>query len=226
MRKSLILLTTAAALSFAIAGNAQPLTTHSSQAGAYAGIGLGYGGMDTPELDSAEKNRSTSSSEDIGGAAGRVYGGYLWQVSNFLIGPEVGYNAYSNNEYKLSDGVTTSNLTYSGYTIDLLGVVKYPFANGFNVFGKAGIAYTSQKIEFDGNAPGISFSQSKTNTKTLPKVAVGAGYNWTNQFSTNVTYSHSFGNAPSSFENVHSLDDLYSVASVDVVLVNAEYHFG
>ncbi len=224
MKKILIILTTAATLGFGIAGYAQSVNNSSSQAGPYVGAGLGIGGMDTPALTSNEKAGTTSSSENIReGAAGRIYGGYLWQVSNFLVGGEAGYTKYQDNKYKVNFGPASIDWTYTGSTIDLLGVAKYVFNSGFNAFGKAGIAITQQKVDISATGLG---SQSKSKSAVLPEVAFGVGYDWTQQFSTNITYAHSFGNEPSTPDTATDLDDMDTVASVDTLLVNAEYHFG
>ncbi len=188
--------------------------------------------MNTPKLDAAEKNAATSHSENIrSGAAGRAYAGYFWQVSHFLFGPEIGASTYPKNKYKLnSTGVGSGSWTYSGYNIDFLGVAKYAFNFGLNFFGKAGIAYAEQKIELKATlSSGTLPSTSKSENDVLAKVAAGIGFDWTNQFSTNITYSHIFGNKPSQIENSNILpgtkNDLDSVASVDLILLNVEYHF-
>lgn len=77
---------------------------------------------------------------------------------------------------------------------------------------------------------GVLADISESENNVLPEIAAGIGFDWTNQFSTNITYSHIFGNKPSQIENANILpgtkNDLDSVASVDMVLLNAEYHFG
>lgn len=239
MKKLTVSFLAVATLGFAVSSNAQqlyvvnPSSSSSSKAGAYVGVGLGVGGMNTPKLDAAEKSIATSHSESIRrGVAGRAYAGYFWQAANFLFGPEIGASTYPKNKYRLSrTSIGSGSWTYSGYNIDLLGIAKYAFDSGFNIFGKAGLAYAEQKVELKATLnSGASADTTETENDVLPEVAAGLGFDWTDQFSTNITYSHIFGNKPSQIENSNILpgtkNDLDSVASIDMVLLNAEYHFG
>lgn len=173
--------------------------------GVYVGLGAGYGKMDTKLGNNKVKSNKL---------AGRIYGGYLFQLASlpgFQYGAETGFNKYSNNKY--NDRATDKKLTVSGYNIDLLGVAKYNFNNGFNVLAKAGAAYTRESVDLHYTT-GTPFANhiTKSKHKVLPETAVGAGYNFNKNWGVNTTYAHVFGKK----------DD---VASVNTVLVNAEYYF-
>ncbi len=197
-------------------------------AGAYVGLGAGIGGMDTPELPANLKGPNYS--ENIGGGAGRIYAGYLLKlasVPSLMYGVETGYTKYSNNKYYINDGLGNNlHWKYSGYNADLLGVVKYTFVKGFNAFVKGGAAYTGQKVTMNGSVKHTNVgTQSKARTKVLPKVELGAGYDFTEHFGVSTSYSHIFGNKPRQLDKTASMKGLANVATVNTLLVNAEYHF-
>ncbi len=112
----------------------------------------------------------------------RIYGGYLWQQSpNLLYGIEGGYNEVS--------------------ILDVQGILKYHYDNGFNVFAKTGVA----RVNLDNTIAG---AEEKT---FCPEATIGLGYDFNSHFSTNISYSHYFQGS-----------DSYST---DAVLLNVEYHF-
>ena len=111
----------------------------------------------------------------------RFYVGYLWQKSpNLLYGFEAG-----------TDLSIISSL-------DIQGVLKYHFNNGFNVFTKAGGAKWVDTIFGD--------------SIIAPESAIGIGYNFTKHFNTNITYTYYFSTSGGE--------------GISKVLANIEYHFG
>jgi outer membrane immunogenic protein len=197
-----------------------------AKSGAYLGIAGGIGGMDTAKFSSSQKAQFSSYSEKLRkGVAARVYGGYLWniqQVENLKLGAELGYNYYPNNEYKYTMSRIANKFTYKGYNVDLLGVAKYNFGEtGFNVIGKAGGAYVYQKLS--ETASGISKNTSKH--KILPEIALGIGYDITQNFDVNLMYAHIFGDKPSIKLNAVNDSSMQRVASVNTLMLGVAYHF-
>lgn len=197
--------------------------------GPYIGAQIGIGGMDTKKLSQETKEEfPTIHKEDIhhwDPIVGRIFGGYLWSQDALSYGAELGFAMYPDNTYKLEDnqsGPTKYNYKYEGYNIDLLGVVKYVVANNLNVFGKAGVAYASQKFSLKTE----SSSMDKTEYEFLPEVAVGVGYDINQNVAIDLTYSHIFGKSPKEYSDATDLPkDLYKdVASVDALMLGINYH--
>jgi len=246
MKKMLALSAVAVSLgasSIALADNNMPLggNPQSVKGGIYVGGSLGYGGMDTPKKNMPLSDIAQSGSYKLRhGVAYRIDGGYLFPVaSHFLLGAELGYTGYPKNQYKLGLGHKIySHLTYAGSMFDALLVAKYYIGTHFNMFGKAGAAYVSQKTSWDlyNNNKGEASSNSfvKKSHKILPEVAVGLGYDFTPSLGVDVTYSHVFGKKPN-FTNTADIhtgpdttglqNDLSQVASVNTVLVGLTYKF-
>ncbi|OAJ33076.1 outer membrane protein [Piscirickettsia salmonis] len=191
--------------------------------GAYIGLNLGYGGMDTPSVNFKNKYPDTYSySQSSRGFAGRINAGYLWSQDSLNYGIELGYATYANSKYSMTNKDGTMTLKYSGNSLDLLGVIQYNFTPNWNVFGKAGLAYVTQKTS-GSNAFKAVF---KNNNKVLPEVALGAGYEFANGIGLNVTASHIFGNQPAIDCKAEEIkNDINQVASVDMVTIGISYNF-
>lgn len=216
----------AAASLFVISAGASTLAfaeeTSGVVAGPYIGISGGIGGMDTPKLSDYAKSASGNYSESLrSGVAGRAYAGYLFGDS-LKYGLEVGGAFYPNNKYSLGIVGSSMKWTYSGYNVDVLGVLRQSFSN-FNIFAKAGLAYTWQKLESQSVFPAGQTTSIST-SKVLPEVAVGFGYDFTPNFGANLAYSHIFGNKPDSLPSVNS-SNLNRVASVNMLTLGLNYHF-
>jgi outer membrane immunogenic protein len=259
MKKLFTISSAAAALSLAATGFAAsaPMPAPAPMAAApasygtapgwYVGLGAGLGGMDTPKLNSDEKSPADvqSHSEDIMGFAARLYGGYMWDIASvegLQLGLELGYTYYQDNKYKLgglydNSGVLMPNSyihwDYKGYNVDLLGVAKYNFAQtGWNVIGKAGAAYVSQKFDLNFNNvptdhPGIVVSGhgDKSKNKVLPKVAAGVGYDFNKYVGVSLTGDYIFGTKPKNLSKADDISDMTKVADVYTVMLNVTYHF-
>ncbi|WP_230675773.1 outer membrane protein [Piscirickettsia salmonis] len=192
--------------------------------GAYIGLNLGYGGMDTAQLTKNSFRNEASSSASLRGFAGRINAGYLWSQSSLNYGIELGYATYANNQYSaLGKNGEKYNFTYKGYNIDLLGIAQYNFNPNWNIFAKVGIAYASQTTSGSSE-----FSHMFANKgRLLPKVALGLGYEFTNGIGLNLTASHIFGNQ-STFDgnnNQTIKNNLNKVSPVDMVTVGISYNF-
>ena len=205
---------------------AAPSLISTNNSGAYIGVGAGLGGMNTPKLSSADKALGNGShSQKRLGFAARPYVGYLWAQNNWRYGVEAGYSYYQENKYTWNTGASKSTLKYNGYSVDLLGVAKYVFANNVNVFGKAGAAYTHQKTKFTDNMGSSIGSFSKKENKILPEVACGAGYDFNKNFGMDVSVAHIFGHNPKNLSKANRRADLTRMADVNTVMLGFTYHF-
>uniref|UniRef100_UPI0039F7148C outer membrane protein n=1 Tax=Piscirickettsia salmonis TaxID=1238 RepID=UPI0039F7148C len=202
----LVAISTLAISTFALATNP----------GVYIGLNLGYGGMDTPKLTQDTFKSEVRSSASLRGFSGRVNAGYLWSKNSINYGAELGYATYENNQYSAWNAKGRRfNVIYSGYNIDLLGVIQYDFTPNWNILGKAGVAYVSQKTTG-------GFTRTNDNKNTiLPEIALGAGYKFANGVGLNLTASHIFGSQPTALGK----DNINKIASVDMITVGISYSF-
>ncbi|AKP74113.1 OmpA-like transmembrane domain protein [Piscirickettsia salmonis] len=197
-------------------------STLATKPGAYIGLNLGYGGMDTPNLDLTKINNIANDSHSTRGLAGSINAGYLWNKGALNYGFELGYSTYANNQYTAVSVGKKYNFTYSGSSLDLLGVVQYNINPNWNIFGKAGLSYVSQKTTGDG----ILSLAADSKSKMRPKFALGAGYGFDNGIGLNVMASHTFGTKPQVSNNIISIkDDVNKVAPIDMITVGITYNF-
>lgn len=148
----------------------------------------------------------TSSGVDTSGLGGRVGAGYQF---NQNWAAELGYTRYANVKYKNTSysGVNYGDLTLKNSTIDIVGKGILPLDNGFNVFGKLGLAYAKVSADFLGSR------NVATDSKWRPTYGVGAGYD----FNQNVT-------ADVSWMRVQKGGD--SIRNLDLISAGVAYHFG
>ncbi len=198
--KNLILASVAAAslgtASLALAGGPdQPINTPAPKGGMYAGIGLGVGSLDMPSDISSDAIVSNQDQKNNMGLAGRLDVGYLMDVrSNMLVGAELGYNYLPQTKYTVTyddaNGTVNNEYKYTQYSVDALGVAKYLMQNGFDIFGKAGVAYVKQTAKLTSGNSAVSKDHLG---KILPEVALGAGYAVNSNVEATFTYAHVFG---------------------------------
>ena len=178
------------------------LSAHAAP-GFYIGAGAGVGGMDTKKDNAFGGGYKLRS-----GVAYRASLGYLTGEGNVNFGAELGYTGYPDNTYN-GNGF---KVTYSGHTVDLLGVAKYNFSEtdtGFFLVGKAGAAVISQKT----SAKGFGTTYSKSKTAVKPELAVGAGYNMNKNVALDVTLAHVFGTQTN--PNANSESSATNIAAVN-----------
>lgn len=237
--KKLLLITGAtvalgvAGASYAAALGPCPAPACGTLPGVYVGVGLGWGGMDTPKLNEADKALGTTgwSYKLRKGASARGYLGYMWaiqQVQNLQLGAELGYIYYPKNKYSLSTANGTDSWEYKGYTIDLLGVGKYNFGDsGFNALLKAGGAWVNQKLTVSNPAGIVANNLGDSKSGVKFELAGGLGYDINQNVDVNVIYAHIFGSKPGhvSDSNV-SKDNMNKIATVSTIMATIAYHFG
>ncbi len=201
--------------------------------GAYIGLQAGIGKMDIKDIPSELKPMAQGHSEDIGGYAGRLFGGYLWESSAWRYGVEIGGMTYSDNEYKLKkfleDGdLDNINLEYKGYLIDVLAVLKYCFNAHWDIVGKVGAAYVSQEFSAkfeDLMDPKDSGKFNKTESAIDPEAQLSMEYLLNRNWNFDLTALQVFGDQPDSFLSDTDENIYKKVASVSAIMLSATYHF-
>ena len=244
MKKIFLISGAALALGFAGASSAAALVGAPGAVGTlpgiYAGVGGGWGGMDTPKLtqtDLANLSAASGTYKIHKGVSARGYLGYLWaiqQVQNLQLGAELGYNHYPKNKYTVTNANNvTESWNYKGYTIDLLGVAKYNFGNtGFNGLLKVGPAYVRQKLAVTpatGTPVMLAPSLGASKGKVKAELAGGLGYDINQNIDVNVIVAHVFGSKPASLGSnagVPTKASVNKVASVTTAMLSVAYHFG
>lgn len=173
-----------------------------------------------------ESGRTTHAEHRNFGIAGRLAVGYLMNVAtNFNAGVETGFSLYQGPHFKINDSANKFEGTSYGYDIDLLGVAKYNFTNSFNVFGKAGAVYATQKSE--GKIKGDFYNEElkggkMSDHKFAPKAALGIGYNINQNFEVTLAYSHVFGKT---WKESFLTSNKNNIISTDAILVGLTYNF-
>jgi opacity protein-like surface antigen len=146
-----------------------------SHAAPYVGVELGTYGYGN---NNAFKN--IFDNKDNLGLSGRVSGGYLWNTKDCInLGVEAGVNAYDDKQDK-------KQINRSRMGIDALAVADMYVAPRVDVFAKAGTSYSEQ--ETTNKVSHIRVVRHNF----VPKAAVGAGYDLTDNMNLNVSYQHEF----------------------------------
>lgn len=115
----------------------------------------------------------------------RLAVGYMWENNASLqYGIEAGYE----NLHRVKQSYQQFVLEARQYQIDTVGVVDYFFCKRWDVFAKAGAAYTKRTVS--GNYRQASYSGAYD--KFSPKVALGVGYNLTNHVNLNISLENNF----------------------------------
>lgn len=229
--------------SLALAGGQEQAQV--KRGGFYIGGGLGYADLGMPTnlisdqfIDSARTAQSSTLNHFTAGA----HVGYLFPVTQqFLLGAELGYNYLPNTTYTITNKTVSTNndteIKFSRYSLDLMGVAKYYVVDQFNVFAKAGVSYVKQKASADATVvvQGLTLdtaSVSKSSDQLQPKLAVGAGYNVLPNLELTAEYSHTFGDkfnsiSQNSFDSDNNLKEssVTNIASNNAVLVGVNYYF-
>ena len=135
----------------------------------------------------------------------KLYGGYAFAPN---VGIEVAY--VDLGEATFSDGTLDGSMSDSG--VAAYGIGTYPI-NDFSLFAKAGV--TSLKTTIKGSIPGLTASDSSTNTNFA--WGIGAGYN----FNENVTAILEWERYKGEFSDLgfHESED------VDLFSIEARYNF-
>lgn len=215
--KKILIVTSAVAASLALlSAYAAP-----AQSGVFVSADLGVGYISTPSSNGPSTNIASQSVKNYDLAWG-LAAGYNHAVNqNFLLGAELGYNDEGQGTYDqtFTDG-TSANGTINPTDWNLLVDATYLANNGFNVFGKLGVAYISQDTDVDASDSGRTISAEKDVTLVAPKLVVGAGYYFNTHLNAFLSYAHTFANATSTYPI-----DVSKVYSSNVFAAGLSYTF-
>jgi hypothetical protein len=166
--------------------------------GPFVEASAGMGSISTPNKYAFTNVEKTS--RKLGGFAWRVAAGY-----NFMkyVGVEAAYMRPAQSTYKANDGQSyTAKLNYTDNVTEAL-VDGYLPVGHIDFYGKAGVAYISQKVAYSNtyslpvNTPAFNAGLKKgTFHRVAPVLAIGAGYNVTPSVMINAGYNVTLG-APS-----------------------------
>lgn len=200
----------------------------------YVGGDLGYAVLATPDKNVvvlpfpgvSDASHSTGSF-----AAGANIGVKHAFNPHVLAGAELGwdYNGYSKYTVTYTPaagGGTSSGKVYSS-DFNLLATGTYVINNGFNLFGKAGLASVRQTLSVETPDGYVNDDVTHT-TKVLPMVALGAGYQ-VKLLNFYVQYSHIFGKDMGDFDDAVTGNEdgvqFKDVASVDAIKAGVSVNF-
>ena len=162
--------------------------------GTYVGGGLGAS-VSSVKNDPFNITGATSgtTSKSLGGLGGRVFAGYNF---NRYFGLEAGYAKFARSLYQGTFNTSSSSLRYTTSALDVVGKGYLPLGDsGFNLFAGAGAALVNSKVKYSNNGVPLAsgFIAPNTGTTTTyrvrPTVAVGAGYDFNPQWTTNLEYN-------------------------------------
>ncbi|MHB1949822.1 MAG: outer membrane beta-barrel protein [Gammaproteobacteria bacterium] len=216
-------------IAFACVTSFSMLNANAALKGPYVGGQLGFGNVhqDTFTAPSTSIFLTSGASGKDTGIAGRVYFGYL---INCYAGAELGYSKFSNTNTKLYatqiDDITGGTIThYASGTIatdafDLVGKGIIPFQNGFNLYGKLGVAYLrgAANINYSMTEPGVYNSHthdSEDAHKFFPTFGLGVGYDVTQHVSSDVSWNR-----------IQKVGNSSQLNSTDLFAVGLAYNFG
>jgi OmpA-OmpF porin, OOP family len=179
--------------------------------GVYLGGQIGWGSINDSGFNDAYDNQSTNS-----GVAGRVFGGYQF---NQYTGLELGFTKFSNMNtsgiYTFSGYNFSTSGTIKTYATDVVAKLNLPLSNGFNIFGKLGVAYLNEQWSISSSNASIgSVNASGTEDGFLPTFGLGLGYDVNQNISADVSWMR--------IQQVGSVN----LDSTDTVMVGLSYHFG
>lgn len=205
------------------------INAHAALKGSYVGGQLGFGKthQDLLTTSSSPDFITSGSSGKNTGIAGRMYGGFLF---NRYFGLEGGYTKFSETKTRsyttqlntMTGGILTTQASgkVKTFAVDVVGKGIIPFNNGFNLYGKMGVAYLRGvgNTYYSMQEPGFIDSSIRVNngaTRIFPTYGVGAGYELTHHVSTDVSWNRiqKVGNSP-------------ELKSTDLVSVGFSYNFG
>jgi opacity protein-like surface antigen len=199
---------------------------NAAEAGAYVGGQLGWGNVHQGNY----AQNTTEAVEDVGtfsshiretetGMAGRIFGGYQF---NQNIAAEVGYTRFHNatQTYDFTSGMDDASVRGSLKTdaFDIVAKGILPLTNGFNLYGKLGVAYlrAAETMRVYGT-DGSKFKISDNAHDVYPTFSAGAGYDVTKNVTTDLSWTRiqKVGNSHNS-----------TLPSTDLFAAGVAYHFG
>lgn len=156
--------------------------------------------------------------------------GYLMGPDDYQYGAEVGYQAYSKNRYQIKNYQASGSIfnndgvyTYTGYNVNVLGVLNYNMTENLYLITKAGVVFNNQLL----NISGVHHDLSEKVRQFQPDAAIGLGWKMGKAFSADMTFNRVFGQMPSGLTDGAKLeqDGLNRPASVNTLLFGFQYNF-
>jgi len=181
-----------------IACLAFPLVSAADISGWLAGLQLGRYNAD---YNVANQSYQTYQGSTLGGAptkedqghyAGRAFLGYSF---NQYLATEFGYTRYQGTKFENIYGVLNANVDLDLQSFDLVGKVKLPLNDLFNIYAKLGVAYVKKDEQANRRAKTIETSNGllvlPDNDKILYRstYGVGATYNLNPTFAIDAGWS-------------------------------------
>ena len=165
-------------------------------------------GIDAGWADYSMAGYGILGDEDTNNFAAGAHIGYNWELTNhpnLQFGAEFGYKYLGTlsdygQGYLAVPGVDGAYLDHlRQHVLDLLLTAKYYVYQGFNLFGKAGVANVLQQTKYKGtvHSSSDSWSSSEDIWGLRPEVALGAGYTFYKHLDVHVMYDHIASDADS-----------------------------
>jgi len=150
-----------------------PMAYGSSDQGIYVGIQGGWGITHWKSIERVD-NTGLRNIESDNGAVGRVFLGFDL-CKYFAI--EGGYSYFFNNPKikTASTGVELDKVKRT-HAIDLMGKIKAPVADEFNLYAKLGAAYQMTKLDKGGNTTPAGYPGDKNRDNITLAYGAGADY--------------------------------------------------
>lgn len=181
------------------------------------------------DLDSVIAETGPALSSDKSGSAYKVYLGYQ---ADKTFGLELGYADLGKFKQSVQGSVTVAEgtLSYDGsleskntaWFID--GVASFPVARDFSILGRAGVASVKTKSTVSGTAtsanPDLSGSlppYSVSKSKWVPKLGIGAEYQFTKTVSGRLEYERYF--------KVGDLEEVGFKSDISVITAGIKFNF-
>jgi opacity protein-like surface antigen len=227
MKKILLTSALSVAMSTTVLAASTPWVQMPSKAGVVVGAEFGGAIIQTPtkKLYNTAEMANGSASVNRGSFAYGAHLGYDFALTqNVLLGPELGYYSNGLSQYKGSDaGVFSDKVKVRSNDIDLLAKLTYMFFNGWNVFGKAGVARVTQKFDAVTAFGTTLASAKKTEHQYKPELGIGVGYEFGSNIGFTVSYHHIFGTNSSNFRT--KANRAKKVYAVDALMAAITYRF-
>lgn len=184
IKKSIAALSFALSTGFATAHAAEPA------AGWYAGLDLGRSrlGMSGSDVDGALANQGVagSSSIDQSDASYGINGGYRF---NRYLAAEAAWENLGSFSYNSNTGSDIIDGKFKASALSLTGVGSYPLSAGFSIYGKAGLARTSAKLEA-GSENGTTGVSDQSHDRIGGLLGAGVTYDFDGGVFTKLGWDH------------------------------------
>jgi OOP family OmpA-OmpF porin len=183
--------------------------------GAYAGAGLGYSRLETPNyFKDVPNNAFVFTSDKRGGIGGRVFAGYNF---NKYFGVEGAYTHFASSKNTISvTSVGNVKLTNSLVAASIVGKAYLPVEQNVNLYALGGLARVSSTLE--GKSTFTNAGKTVTR-KYRPVYGVGVSYDVNSQVTTSLEFSRIEGSG-----NLKTSEK--AIPNADLISFNVSYNFG